>query len=152
MIRSAAGSPERATLESPGAHHDGTDQMMQSERLAGATLSGAGPFSCILVAVDASPAAEASIQLAISMARAHHGVELIFCHVIDVYKMLVRADKQFEDFTVMRSVAHEKARAMLDRAGALAVDGGIFSRSYIREGAPAEEIAALGQDPKKPCT
>jgi nucleotide-binding universal stress UspA family protein len=109
-----------------------------------------GPFSRIIVAVDASPASDRAARLAISLARADGRVELVFLHAIDVHRMLVQADRCFDDFGLALAAARDAARGLLDRCCALARAAGVFARSYVREGKPASEIVwlagALGAD------
>ena len=109
----------------------------------------AGPFSRILVAVDASPASENAARLAISFAQ-DEGVDLVFCHAIDVNRMLVQADRCFDDVPLALSAARAAAQDVLDRCCTLAREAGVFARSHTRDGKPAEEVArladALGAD------
>jgi nucleotide-binding universal stress UspA family protein len=100
------------------------------------------PFARYLVAVDASRAADQAARLAVRFAQGH-GAELVFCHAINVHQMLVHADRTFDDFPLVLAAARETARATLDRCCALADNAGVFARSYVREGKPAEEVAAL---------
>jgi nucleotide-binding universal stress UspA family protein len=100
------------------------------------------PFARYLVAVDASPASENAARLAVGLARGH-GAELVFCHAIDVQRMLVHADRTFDDFPLALASAREVAREILDRCCTLASDAGVFARSYVREDRPAEAVAAL---------
>ncbi len=62
------------------------------------------PFARYLVAVDATPASEQAARLAIGLARGH-GAELVFCHAIDVHRMLVKADRTFDDFPLVLETA-----------------------------------------------
>jgi nucleotide-binding universal stress UspA family protein len=99
-------------------------------------------FSRILVAVDTSPAAERTARLAISFAR-DRDAELAFVHALDVNRVLVHADRSFDDFPHALDVAREAAREVLERCSALAADAGVFARSYVRDGTPVDEVAWL---------
>jgi len=106
-------------------------------------VQGRRPFSRIVVGVDASPASERALRLALSMARSDARVEFVFVHVIDIPRMLARADRIAEDYEIALEVAREEARGLLDRCGALAGEVGAFARSSIRCGNPAAEIVTL---------
>ena len=102
-------------------------------------------FSRIVVAVDSSSATERAIALAISVARGNDAAELIFCHAIGVPRMLARVDRFADDYEVALDVAREGARSVLDRCVALAGEAGIASRSCVRYGKPAGEVAMLAE-------
>jgi nucleotide-binding universal stress UspA family protein len=101
------------------------------------------PFSRLIVAVDGSAAADRAVQLAIALAGGDAQAELIFAHVIDVARMVARADHQANDYELAFEAAREEARHVLDRCTAAAANAGIFSRTCLRYGRPATEVAAL---------
>jgi nucleotide-binding universal stress UspA family protein len=101
------------------------------------------PFSRIVVAVDSSAASERAVRLAVAVASGDARSELIFCHVIDIPWMLARADHGAEDYEIALETAQNEARRLLDRCIAAAAKGGVFGRSCLRYGKPADEVAKL---------
>lgn len=101
------------------------------------------PFSRIVVAVDSSEASERALSLAISLARGDTRVELVFCHVIDVPRMVARADYLTDDYEVSLETARREALGLLDRCLAAAEKADVFGRSCLRYGAPADEVTTL---------
>lgn len=100
-------------------------------------------FSRIVVAVDSSAASESAVQLALSLARNDRRTEIIFAHVIDVPRMIARADPLANDYDLALEAAQEQSRTLLDGCLAAAEQVGIFARSCIRYGKPADEVVAL---------
>ena len=101
------------------------------------------PFSRIVVAVDSSEASERALSLAISLARGDTRVELVFCHVIDVPRMMARADHLTDDYGLSLETARREARGLLDRCIAAAEKADVLGRQYVRYGAPASEVTML---------
>jgi nucleotide-binding universal stress UspA family protein len=104
-----------------------------------------GPFSRIIVGVDASPASEAAVRLAISLALGNLEAELIFCHALDVPRMFAHASRFFDDYPLALEAAQDQAGLLLNRCCALASLAGVRARSYMRSGKPVAEIAALAE-------
>lgn len=96
----------------------------------------------VVVAVDSSPASERAVRLAIDIARGDENFELIFCHVVDVQRMIAQADG-LGDYELAYDVASDNARRLLDSCLAAAADAGVFGRSCLRYGKPAYEIMTL---------
>lgn len=103
------------------------------------------PFSRIVVGAGLSAASDRAIHLALSLARCDHRVELVFCHVIDIPRMLARADRYADDCEVALRAARDDAQRLLDRCRALAAEFDVEGRTCIRYGKPAAEIVALAQ-------
>jgi nucleotide-binding universal stress UspA family protein len=101
------------------------------------------PFSRIVVAVDPSTASERAVRLALSIARGNARIELVFCQVIDVPRMLARADRFADDYEIALEATREEARSLLQRCMAFAGQAGIFAEACIRYGKPATEVALL---------
>jgi nucleotide-binding universal stress UspA family protein len=101
------------------------------------------PFSRIVVGVDSSPASERAARLAVSLARGDAHIELVFCHAIDIPRMLARADRFADDYALALEIARDEARCLLDRCVALARQAGIHGLSCIRYGRPATEVVTL---------
>jgi nucleotide-binding universal stress UspA family protein len=103
------------------------------------------PISCVVVAVDPSTPSERAVQLALSVEREDARTEFVFCHVIDIPRMLARAERVAEDYEVALSVAREQAQTLLDLCLAFAENAGVFGRSCIRYGKPAAEIVSVAE-------
>jgi nucleotide-binding universal stress UspA family protein len=101
------------------------------------------PFSRIVVAVDTSEASERAVSLAISLARGDTRVDLVFCHAIDVPRMMARADHLAGDYGLSLETARREARELLDRCIIAAEKADVFGRQYVRYGAPASEVTML---------
>jgi nucleotide-binding universal stress UspA family protein len=104
-----------------------------------------GRISRICVAVDASDQAESAARLAISLVHGNQDAELDFCHVINIPRMVARADRSLDDYGLAFELAQENANAVLARCCELAQGAGVFSRSYVRYGDPAEEVPSFAQ-------
>jgi len=102
-------------------------------------------FSRIVVAVDSSAASERAVQLALSLAGRDTRSEVVFAHVIDVPRMIARADPLANDYDLALDAARDQARDVLDRCSAEAGRAGISCRSSIRYGKPADEVVALAR-------
>jgi nucleotide-binding universal stress UspA family protein len=83
--------------------------------------------------------------LAISLVRGDAHVELVFCHAVDIPRMLAHADRFADDYALALEAARDEARRLLDRCVALALQAGIVARSRIRFGAPATQISSLAK-------
>jgi nucleotide-binding universal stress UspA family protein len=101
------------------------------------------PGSCVVVAVDPSTPSERAVRLALSVERDDLRTEFVFCHVIDIPRMLARAET--EDYEIALELAREQARSLLDLCLAHAEEAGVFGRSCIRYGKPAAEILTLAK-------
>jgi nucleotide-binding universal stress UspA family protein len=102
-------------------------------------------FRRICVAVDASSAAESAARLAISLVRGDARAEIAFCHVVNVPRLLGRAESGTRDYSSTFEDGHKDANALLDRCAWLARRSGVFARTYMRLGEPAAEIAAFAE-------
>jgi nucleotide-binding universal stress UspA family protein len=108
------------------------------------------PFSRIVVAVDASAASQRAVRLAIALACADEQAELLFCHAIDIPRMLAHAERCCDDYALELEVAREDAQRVLKNCLRLAAQAGVAASSSIRFGKPAVEVvtlaSALGAD------
>lgn len=95
--------------------------------------------------MDSSAATERAVQLALSLAGDDPHAEIIFAHVIDVPRMIARADPLANDYDLALETARDEARTMLDGYLAEAEAAGIFARSCIRYGTPAGEVVTLAR-------
>lgn len=102
-------------------------------------------FSRIVVAVDSSPASERAVKLALSVAGSDRRTEIVFAHVIDVPRMIARADRLANDYELALEAAQAQARELLDGCLAAAEHARIFGRSCIRYGKPAGEVVTLAR-------
>jgi nucleotide-binding universal stress UspA family protein len=101
------------------------------------------PFSRIVVAVDGLATCERAVQLAVALAEGDARAELIFAHVIDVARMVARADQDTSDYALAFEAARAEARSLLERCTAAAAQAGVFGRTCLRYGKPATEVAAV---------
>ena len=83
------------------------------------------------------------MRLALSVERDDVHTEFVFCHVIDVSRMLAGAEQ--EDYEIAFHAAQVNARSLLDRCLAFAEEAGVFGRSCIRYGRPDEEIITVAE-------
>lgn len=83
------------------------------------------------------------MHLAISLAAGDVRTELVFCHVIDIPRMLARADHLAEDYEIALEAAQSEARSLLAGCVAAAGDARVYARACVRYGKPASEIATL---------
>jgi nucleotide-binding universal stress UspA family protein len=104
-----------------------------------------GRISRVCVAVDASDASESAARMAISIVHGNRHAELDFCHVINIPRMVARADRSLDNYGLSFEVAQENANVVLARCCDLAHDAGVFARSYVRFGNPAEEVQSFAQ-------
>jgi nucleotide-binding universal stress UspA family protein len=102
-------------------------------------------FLRICVAVDASGASESATRLAISLVRGHARAELAFCHVVNVPRLLARAESGASDYSSTFEEAHTEANALLERCSWLARRARVFARTYVQFGKPATEIASFAE-------
>jgi nucleotide-binding universal stress UspA family protein len=100
-------------------------------------------FSRICVAVNDSVAAESATRLGLSLVCGQSGAEVAFCHVLNIPRMVERAEQSLDDYGLALRAARERAHLMLARCRILAHQAGVFARSYIRYGSPATEIRSL---------
>lgn len=103
------------------------------------------PISCVLVAVDASTPSERAVQLALSVEREDARTQFVFCHVIDIPRMIARAERCADDYEDALHIAREQAQRLLDLCLAFAENAGVFGRSCIRYGKPADEIVSVAE-------
>jgi nucleotide-binding universal stress UspA family protein len=101
------------------------------------------PFSRIVVGVDSGAASQSAARLAISLACGDRHAELIFCHAIDIPRMLAHADRFADDYPVAFDAARDAARALLDCCRALAQRAGVDAHARLRYGSPVSEVPAL---------
>jgi nucleotide-binding universal stress UspA family protein len=106
---------------------------------------GRGLFLRICVAVDASGASESATRLAISLVRGLARAELAFCHVVNVPRLLARAESGASDYSSTFEDAHKEANVLLERCSLLARRAGVFARTYVHFGKPATEIATFAE-------
>jgi nucleotide-binding universal stress UspA family protein len=104
------------------------------------------PFSRILVGVDTSPASESAVRLAVSLARGDTRAELVFCHSIDIQRMVARSGRLADDYPLALDTAQEAARRLLDHCCRLAWRAGIPARSYVRVEKPSFEVTSLANE------
>jgi nucleotide-binding universal stress UspA family protein len=97
----------------------------------------------VIVAVDPSTASERAVTSALSVLRSDLRSEFVFCHVIDVPRMLAHADRYADDYEVALDAARAEGRLLLDHCVGLAERAGVSARSCLRYGKPATEIVAL---------
>jgi nucleotide-binding universal stress UspA family protein len=97
----------------------------------------------VVVAVDPSTASERAVASALSVVRCDVRSEFVFCHVIDVPRMLAHADRYADDYELALDAARAEGRSLLDHCVGVAERAGIFARSCLRYGKPATEIVAL---------
>jgi nucleotide-binding universal stress UspA family protein len=116
-------------------------RLRQEDRL----VSKPRTFSRIVVAVDSSAASERAVELALSLAAGGDHTEVIFAHVIDVPRMIARADPLANDYDLALEAARDRARDLLDRCLADAERAGIFGRTCVRYGKPAAEVVTLAR-------
>jgi nucleotide-binding universal stress UspA family protein len=103
------------------------------------------PFSRIVVGVDSGAASQSAARLAISIACGDRHAELIFCHAIDIPRMIAHADRFADDYPVAFDAACDTARALLNRCRALAQRAGVDAHARLRYGSPVSEIPALAR-------
>jgi nucleotide-binding universal stress UspA family protein len=96
----------------------------------------------LFTAVHGTPASERAVDRSIALARARGMCDLVFCHVIDLPRMLVRSD-HFDDCTLDLDIAERAARRMMQPYLERARQAGLFARAYLRHGDPADELAAV---------
>jgi nucleotide-binding universal stress UspA family protein len=83
--------------------------------------------------------------LAISIVRGDARAELAFCHVVNVPRLLGRAESGTRDYSSIVEDGHKEANALLERCAWLARRAGVFARTYVRLGEPAAEIASFAE-------
>lgn len=121
------------------------DQRMQPKSSVDSNRTMHGPFSRICVAIDASVAAESAARLAISLVHGNGRAEVVFCHVIDVPRMIARADDGVDDYGLSLQLARQTADVALARCCLLSRQAGVFARSYVRYGKPASEAVSFAE-------
>jgi nucleotide-binding universal stress UspA family protein len=94
----------------------------------------------ILVAVGTYENSQAAAQLAISLASECAEAEIIFCHVIDIPRLLARCEQFTGDYELLFNTARQTAAQTLERCCAFAEEFRIPARSYVRFGEPADEL------------
>jgi nucleotide-binding universal stress UspA family protein len=104
---------------------------------------GRRPFARICVGVNDSAASESAARYAISLVRGQPDAEVAFCYVLNVPRMVERAEQSLDDYSLVLRAARATAHLILARCRVLARAAGVFGRSYIRYGAPAAEIRAF---------
>lgn len=96
----------------------------------------------IVVAVDPVRGPEVVANSAVALARAEGGAELMFCHAIDLQRLLTGADRYADDYAVAFQAARREALSVLDRCVTLATQAGIGARASLRFGKAAGEVGA----------
>jgi nucleotide-binding universal stress UspA family protein len=104
------------------------------------------PFSRIVVGVDDSPAAESAAQLAVSLARGDTRAELVFCHSIDIQRMVSRSGRLADDYPLAFDTSQEAARRLLDHCCRLAWRANVPARSYVRLEKPSFEVTSMATE------
>jgi nucleotide-binding universal stress UspA family protein len=94
----------------------------------------------ILVAVGTFENSQGAAQLAISLASECPRAEIIFCHVIDVPRLLARCEQFTGDYELLFNNAKQTSTQTLERCCTLAEEFRIPARSYVRFGEPADEL------------
>jgi nucleotide-binding universal stress UspA family protein len=94
----------------------------------------------ILVAVGTYENSQSAAQLAISLASESPQAEIIFCHVIDIPRLLARCEQFTGDYELLFNTARQTAAQTLERCCTLADEFRIPARSYVRFGEPADEL------------
>lgn len=100
------------------------------------------PFRRIAAAVGGSPACNSAVRTAIAIAR-EAGAKLVFCHVLDIDKLLVNADRSFDDFAGSVSQGRAAGSTRLRRSVRLASEAGVPALQFLREGRPSEALRLL---------
>ena len=101
------------------------------------------PFRHILVAVDATTAADNAVRLSLALVHGDPSATVTFCNVLDVPRMIARAMSCLGDYAGDFKTAREAARARLEPFKTLARQRGIAAQTCVRYGNAATEIAAF---------
>src|SRR5450432_749101 len=89
-----------------------------------AALTVRRPLSSVVVAVNTWAPAERAVRLALSVSRDDVRTEFVFCHVINIPRMLARIEQ--EDYEIALHAAQDRARTLLDLCLVFAEDAGVF--------------------------
>jgi nucleotide-binding universal stress UspA family protein len=100
----------------------------------------------ILVAVGTYENSQSAAQLAISLASECTEAEIIFCHVIDIPRLLARCEQFTGDYELLFTTARQTAAQTLERCCTLAEEFRIPARSYVRFGEPADELVRFADN------
>jgi nucleotide-binding universal stress UspA family protein len=108
-------------------------------------VASSSPFEHILVAVDGASTPEATVEPALALVEGDPAAKLTFCHVLNVPRMVARAEQSIDDYGLAFRVARDGARSMLARCCRLAEQRGVNAQKCVRYGKPATELALLAR-------
>lgn len=89
------------------------------------------------------PPSRSVVRAAISIAGRNPDADLVFCHAIDMPRMLARAEQASDDYALVLEAVTADAERMLESACAAAREAGVTARPFVRHGSPGRELATL---------